>query len=114
MISTNLITRDSAGSVTYSIAPPAIIRDTTLSADVAQNFTVPSDFPYYQVNFSFDPGLRVFVSYDGSAANIPGASFASTNSELLPASRTVEGGTIISFITPDTEAYVQASLYGIR
>mgnify|MGYP001616292505 CR=1 FL=1 len=110
----NLITRDAAGSVTYSIEPPDSIQNTTLAVGVAQNFTVPSAYSYYQINFSFDPGLRVFVSYNGSSAVLPSSSFASSNSELLPASRTVKAGTVISFITPDTTAYVGASLYGIR
>lgn len=90
---------------------------TTLSANTAQSFVVPSNFENWILFFSFSNGGNVFVrrvSNNGSGdAAVPGSSFASTNSELNPAARSAIANDKISFITADTTDYVQVSLYAV-
>lgn len=89
---------------------------TTLAQNVAQPYTIPlsisANYSKYIAIFSFDPGLRIFVA-NNTTAEVPGSSFASTVSELNPTARLVKGGDVLSFITPDTAAYVNVKLYAI-
>lgn len=106
--------RDVNGFNGFGLTPTDDMQSTTLAASVAQSFTVPSTaFEYFAI-FSIDPGLRVFVRYDGSAATLPGASVASTKSELNPVGRKLKGGSTFSCITPDTNAYVWVGFYAIQ
>lgn len=109
------LTTDINGKTTYSIAPSDNMVSAHLVEDTAITFTVPTAYKFYELNFSLDPGLRIWVSYNGqTAAYPPSASFSSTSSELNPSARTVPGGTVISCITPDTSAMIGVSMYGIR
>jgi hypothetical protein len=52
--------------------------------------TVPTNVPYWVVNFSFQPGSDMWVNYKGVNASAPaGNTFATTTSELLPGSRVI-------------------------
>lgn len=114
-MTTLLLTTDINGKVTYGIVPSDDMVSGDLAADTAASFTVPTGFKFYELIFSFQPGLRVWVSFDGQPAEYPAdASFSATNSELNPAVRTVAGGTVVSLVTPDTNAMVGVSIYGIR
>ncbi len=113
-MTTLLLQRDQSGNPTYGIAPSTNMKSILLDQDNEESFTVPSDFKFYELHFSIDPGLRVWVSYDGVAADYPSAgSWADTNSELNPSARVVPGGTVISAITPDTSAEVGVAMYAI-
>lgn len=109
-----LIQTDASGKPTYGIAPSVNMKSIFLDQDNAESFTVPTDFKFYELHFSIDPGLRVWVSYDGVTAEYPSvATWGDTNSELNPSARVVPGGTTISAITPDTSAQVGVAMYGI-
>lgn len=108
------LTRDINGYNGFGLPPADDKQATTLAQSVAQTFTVPSNFNVWLAIFSYDPGLRIFVAYNGNTAAVPGSSVASTTSELLPTARQLNGGTQISVITPDQAAYVQVSYYAIR
>lgn len=109
--------RDMNGFNTFGLQFSDTGFQTTLAANVAQSFTVPTISNVGQGNylaiFSFDPGLRIFVARNATAV-VPGGSFSSTVSELNPTSRFVIVGDVISFITPDTTAYVNVKLYAIQ
>lgn len=109
------LTTDVNGKTTYSIAPSQNMVSAFLTQNVNESFTVPEEFDFYQLNFSTDPGLRIWVSYDGNPAVIPIGSFTGfyTNSELNPTSKTVKGGTVINCITPDTSAMIGVVMYGL-
>lgn len=93
------------------------VYQTTLSANIEQHFTVPGSkigqFQNYIAVFSFDPGLRIFFANNVMAV-IPGILFAAGPGELNPTTRYVKAGDILSFITPDTTAYVTVALYVIQ
>jgi hypothetical protein len=109
-----LIQTDASGKATYGIAPSVNMKSIFLDQDNAEPFTVPTDFKFYELHFSIDPGLRVWISYNGVAAEYPAAAtWADTNSELNPGARVVPGGSIISAITPDTSAQLGVAMYGI-
>lgn len=83
---------------------------TTLAQNVAQSFTVPSDYPNWIAVFSYSVGSNVFVNGMGTAT-VPGGTVTDSTSQLNPVARAVKGGQTISVITPDTAAYVQISYY---
>lgn len=107
------LTTDINGKTTYSIPPSENMVSAFLTQNVNQSFTVPTRFDFYQLNFSIDPGLKIWVSYDGNSANSPSGSFSETNSELNPTSKTVRGGTVINCITPNTSAMIGICMYGL-
>lgn len=83
----------------YNAFAPPISTDkysATLAAAGNSTVTIPSNFQNWIVSFSFQPGSDIWVAYNTSAAPPAGATFASTNSELLPGSRTVTAGTTIN------------------
>lgn len=117
-----VLTRDINGYNGFGVVFSDQKYSTTLSTGVAQSLTIPSGMgmgangiytkPVYLAVFSFTPGANVFVANNLTAAS-PGGSFAASNAELNPAARQVLGGDVLSFITPDTSAYVTVSLYVI-
>ncbi len=109
-----LINRDASGAVGYGLTDTQTKYSTVLAANTAQSITLPEDFKLYEVIFSFEPGASVWVSCDGSDAEVPGSSFDVTNSELNPVDRRYPGGTTLSFITADTTAQVGVIIYGVQ
>jgi hypothetical protein len=85
--------------------------ETTLLAGVAQSFTVPvgSQNGKYIAMFSFTTGADCFVALN-TTATLPTGSFATTETELRPSTRTVKAGDTLSFITPATTCYVWVRL----
>lgn len=83
-----------------------------LAASAEQHFTIPSNFQNWTIFFAIDPGLRVFMSVNKTAAIFTGT-IGSVTSELNPQGRYVNGGDIISLITPDTNAYVGIICYAL-
>jgi hypothetical protein len=111
-MSSELLGRDYSGAFTdYSLPPPARCQDVALAANTIRTVTAPAtlygDF-YNRAFFSFQPGVNVWVTLDGSDPVVPGAgtSNASTQ-ELLPGVRQLGGnGTTQIKMISDTTAYV--------
>lgn len=83
----------------------------TLTTGTGATFTVPNNYNYYIISFSYQPGTNVWVC-NGNTASVPaGGSFAATNSELNPGARRVKGGAVISCITDNATAEVGVSIY---
>lgn len=116
------LTRDINGVNGFGLPFSDTAYNTILSANSEQHFTVPANMgmgasgtsysSQWIALFNFDPGTRVWVA-DNVTAAIPGSSFAATNSELNPAARMVQGGDVLSFITADTSVSVSVSLYSL-
>ncbi len=111
------LARDSGGQNTFSPPFAELHLDTTLADGVEQTVTIPESnnpiFPNYNVVFSYhstDGAPAVYVARN-QTATIPGGSFAFTNSELNPSSRTVSPGDVLHFITTNVAAVVNMSLY---
>lgn len=133
-MSTNMnFGRDSGGFTTFGPAFSDVVFRTTLVANVAQNFLIPPPSAFdttayrrWLAVFSFSPGARVFVRYEG-AATVPGAGFSSANPAVLnPAARIVEYKidpnsnlqlvtNVLSFVSPDAGgAYAAVEFYAIQ
>ena len=86
--------------------------NTILATGVAQTVTAPTDNEYYLAIFAFEPGARVWVAKNTTAA-VPSSSVAATNSILNPVARLVSSGDTLSFITNDTTVEIGVSFYAI-
>jgi hypothetical protein len=106
------MTRDINGYNGFGLVQSNNCVDTQLAATVAQSTTVPNDYEYYLAIFYYESGSNVFVSNTGTA-DLPGSSFASTDSVLNPAAWLVKKDTTLSFITRDTNADVTVAYYAI-
>lgn len=108
------MTRDINGYNGFGIPFSNIKINTTLSENVEQNFIVPTtgDATYKNVLavFSSVPGSSIWVAIN-KTATLPGASFASTDSELNPAARYVSPGDVISVITSNSATYLGVIFY---
>jgi hypothetical protein len=105
------MSRDVTGSPAYAPPFPLIGTSTTLTANIAQSYTVPSTFKEYIAIFSIDPGTRIWIASNATAVG-PTSSFANTVSTLNPTARFVNAGDVLSFISSDTNAMVGVNLYG--
>ena len=83
-----------------------------LAADTAQTYTVPGTGKNkYTALFSYNNNANIFVSLDGVAVSpASGVQTTTKRLEFKPDKRYVSGGDVLSFITPDTNAYVGVSL----
>lgn len=106
------LNRDISGIPAYSPKFSIDGKKVTLSANVAQNFTVPSNYSIWTAIFMFEPGATIYVA-NNHTAEVPTGSFTDTFSELNPQARMVEGGDVLSFITADTTASVIVKLYAV-
>lgn len=104
--------RDLSGQNSYGLVQSTLKYSSTLAANVLQSQVVPGNFSRGVALFTYDPGAAVWVAINDGDAEIPGASFALTNSELNPTLREVYPGQSISFITDDTFAKVSVVFYG--
>lgn len=107
-----LLSRDESGETTYGIAPATDAVQALMAINTIYSFTVPTAFKHYELHFSIDPGLRAWVTYDGSSPAVPSGSFVPTTSELNPAARLVAAGTVVKCITPDTTCEIGVTMYG--
>lgn len=102
--------RDINGYNGFGILPTFDIQGCSLTANVAQSFVVPSNYPYWIAIFNFSPGSNIWVSFTG-AATVPTGTMASLTSVLNPSARQVFKGQTISFITADaTSPWVSCEL----
>ncbi len=106
------MTRDINGFNTFGLVPADDKFNTTLAASVAQTFTAPTESKNYAAVFAIEPGAVVWFAYN-TTATLPGASVASTPSELNPTVWQVEGGSTISAITNEVSAEVGIKFYAI-
>lgn len=86
-----------------------------MGAGVAETWTVPGDAnKNYTAVFGYNGASNVFVGFNTTAA-VPGAGTVTTLTqvELCPDKRYVIGGDVLTFITPDTTAYLSVSLLAI-
>jgi hypothetical protein len=77
-----------------------------LAANTPLSYTVPGDNTQrYRADFRYNATSNVFVANNSTAAS-PGAGTvsASSRSSYKPARRYVQGGDVLSFVTPDTTA----------
>jgi hypothetical protein len=88
------------------------IYDTTLVAGVEQTLTIPGNFKRWIAIFAIEPGAEAFIAKNATAT-LPGAAFATTDSELNPVAREVKAGDVLHFITPAAATTITVSLYGL-
>ncbi len=107
--------RDVQGYNAYAPMPSQNKFSAAITAAGNATFQLPTSAPYWIVNFSFEPGSDMWVAYGafGVTASAPaGATFASTTSELLPAQRTLVGGSYVNIYNNGTDTMdVGAVLY---
>lgn len=98
------VIRDINGSVAgingYGIQPSYDVQNGLLAATVAQNITVPENYPKWIAIFNYQIGKNVFVDVTTTAA-VPAGAFASATSLLNPTALQVKAGDTISLITND-------------
>lgn len=101
-----LMTRDVAGYNGFGVIPTYDIQGCSLTANAAQTFTVPDNYPNWIAIFSPTPGANIFVSFTTTAA-VPSGTVSTITSILLPSARFLKGGSTFSVITPDiTTPYI--------
>lgn len=86
-----------------------------LATGVAQSYTVPgASHQKYTALMTYASNSNVFVGYNVVAASpTSGTNTTVVREEFKPRKRYVIGGDVLSFITPDTSAYVGLSLRAI-
>jgi hypothetical protein len=106
--------RDVQGYNAYAPATANFKYSAALLSAGHDSITVPSEYTNWIVSFSYEPGAIIWVSIDGTAAAPVGNTFAATDSELLPAQRTVKSGQVIDIYNHGSNiADVGVSLYAI-
>lgn len=87
-----------------------------LTTGNVQTVTIPGPVTaQYQALFGFNDTDRVFVSKNATPSYpAPGAQISNQYTELRPDKRYVNGGDVLSFLTPDTLAYVTVSLRSLN
>jgi hypothetical protein len=101
----------------YNAYAPQLSKDmysAAIASGASQSITVPSNFTNWIAVFSFQPGSDIWVSVNHTATPPAGATFASTNSMLLPAQLSVQAGNTIScFNNSGSGQDVGIALYAI-
>jgi hypothetical protein len=88
--------KDQQGIPVYAPFPADIKESVTLLSLGLTSTVVPIDYEKYIINFSYSPGAVIWVAYEGDALPPEEDELSDTNSELLPAQRTLYAGTTIS------------------
>jgi len=104
--------RDVAGNATFGLPFAPFKYDTTLLAGVEQTLTIPGRYAKYLAIFAIEPGAEVWIAPDATAT-LPGAAFATTDSELNPVAREVKADDELHFITGNADARLGVVLYPI-
>jgi hypothetical protein len=108
------LTKDAGGRDTFLRRPSTIIKSGVLAAGVEQHFTIPSEFPRYNILFSYSAGASVWISINGTAV-VPTSTIADTNSEQNPVGYQLLAGDVVSIITSDTASdLIGITLYAVQ
>jgi hypothetical protein len=112
--------RDVTGATAYAPMPSQNIYNATLASGTATSITIPANFEYWIVAFSYQPGTDVWVDFTGATAVVPsGGTLAAATATLNPGARTVKsifpGGAAatISIVTDTTTADVSVEFYAL-
>lgn len=112
--------RDIQGLNTFARPPSTVIFNATLtSAHGETHFTVPSDHAVWIAYITVQADTVVWVRINGTAAVPAGATWASANSELVPAGPSgyyalvLKAGDEVSMITSSTSAGASVALYPV-
>lgn len=104
--------RDINGFNAYAPSFSNVNFSATLAATTQQSLTVPSSSKSWVAVFSWSAGTDPWVAVNTNATSPVGSTFANTNSQLNPSSRTVNAGDIINIISK-AGGDVGVSLYAI-
>ncbi len=109
-----ILGKDATGQCAFAPKPSVNIESAYLADGTASSFTVPSTADNWNVSFQKEDGTTIFVDFTGATAALPvSGSLSSTTAECNPGSRTVTKGTIISVITPNTNAYISCVMWQV-
>lgn len=111
MIPNLAFARDVQGFNAYAPVQSNIKYSATLLNGVAETVTVPSTAQRWIMAISYQPGVSVWVSVNGTAEIPVGNTFVATTSEQNPSPRAVDAADVISFITSNTSATVGIAFY---
>ncbi len=103
--------RDINGYNSFSLSPAPLIQSVIFDANTAASFTVPESASSWTVVFSIAPGESVWVDYTTTAAIPSSNAFDEGTSELNPASRSLQGGTVVSAICDSPNVTMSVLLY---
>jgi hypothetical protein len=103
-MSQELLGRDMAGAVDFSLAAPVICHDDKLVANTVSTVTCPAGFN--RAFLSYAVGTNVWMTMDGSSPVVPSGPITSTQ-ELYPSVRRIlnDGTQVLKFIS-DTASYL--------
>ena len=93
-----------------------LLYNVTLTVSTDTTLVVPSTAQRFKVLIKIMEGARVWVALNNPAAVPAGATFASTNSELINGNlfcREVRAGDVLHFITTDPSQDVSAAFYSL-
>jgi len=89
----------------------------TLAAGTASSITIPGDVPVWYMTVKVQPTGWVWISRTAAASVPAGGTFAANSAEMAPGTlefrRTVYMGDVISFLSPNTTADVEVSLFAV-
>lgn len=105
--------RDVQSYNAYAPQPSTVKWSATITDGTDTYITVPSSYQTWVVSFRYYPN-DVWVDVSGATAAVPaGGTFATTTSELNPASLTLQAGTQISVISAQTTADVSIVMWPV-
>lgn len=74
----------------------------SLTENIVQSVTVPSNYPFWIAIFTFRAGSNIWVA-NNSIPVLPTGTMTSSVSDPIPTARQVKAGDVLSFITGDTD-----------
>jgi hypothetical protein len=106
--------KDVQGFNTFAAAFSDIKYSAKIASSGNATITIPSTGENWVISFSFQPGSNIWIAVNTTAAIPAGATFAITQSELLPGARSVKSGDTINILNNGTtDADIGVVLYAI-
>jgi len=107
--------RDVQGYNAFAPSFSTVAYSATLAASTPESLTVPTTNRNWIAVMTIEGGSDVWVANNHTAAVPAGGTFAATNSELIPLTKSMSviGGDVLSFITSTTTADVSVVLYAV-
>lgn len=106
--------RDVQGFNAFAPSFSDIKYSASLISGGSDSITVPETNTNWIAAFSYEPGAIIWVALNDTADAPAGSTFATTVSDLLPASRKVKGGDVIDFYNHGANiADVEVILYAV-